>query len=272
MSDCKETSTPLVPNKHLGTATDEEIESFKLLKVIFRSAVGSIDYLSSATHPYLAHAVSSLFQYLENPGIRHWKSFLHVLRYLKGCQELSLIYPRNGTEGIIAYSNADWGSCKANRRSISGYLASFKGGLVMWKTRKQQSVSTSTAEAEYKSLCDLTSALLWLKKWTAEVGIINTKYPILIWNDNQSCINTANSDSNFNNKHMKHVNIQLHFVREAVKSKDFLLKYVPSGSMLADFLTKSVNRNVLERALCALGVLRLKVRGDVRELAEKSHD
>ncbi|MBW0505463.1 hypothetical protein O181_045178 [Austropuccinia psidii MF-1] len=245
MSNCKETSTPLVPNKHLGPATDKEIESFKLLKVNFRSAVGSINYLISATRPDLAHA---------------------------GCQELSLIYPRNGMEGIIAYSNADWSNCKATRRLISGYLASFKGGLVMWKTRKQQSVSTSTAEAEYKSLCNLTSELLWLKQWTAEVGIINTQSPILIWNDNQSCINTANGDSNFNNKHMKHVDIQLHLFREAVQSKDFLLKYVPSDSMLADFLTKSVNRNVLERALCALGVLRLKVKGDVRELAEKSHD
>ncbi|MBW0491872.1 hypothetical protein O181_031587 [Austropuccinia psidii MF-1] len=136
MSDCKETSTPLVPNEHLGPATDKEIESFKLLKVNFRSAVGSINYLSSATRPDLAHAVSSLLQYLENPGIQHWKSFLHILQYLKGCQELSLIYPRNGMEGIIAYSDADWGNCKATRRSISGYLASFEGGLVMWKTRK----------------------------------------------------------------------------------------------------------------------------------------
>ncbi|MBW0500647.1 hypothetical protein O181_040362 [Austropuccinia psidii MF-1] len=211
-----ETSTPLVPKKHLRPVTDEEIESFKPLKVNFRSAVGSINYLSSATCPDLAHAVSSLWQCLENTGIQHWKSFLHVLRYLKGCQELSIIYPRNGSEGIIEYSNADWGSFKATRRSISRYLASFKGGLVMWKTRKQQSVFTLTAKAEYKSLCNLTSELLWLTQWTAEVGIINNQSPILIWNDNQSCINTANSDSNFNNKRMKHANIQLHFFREAV--------------------------------------------------------
>ncbi|MBW0546341.1 hypothetical protein O181_086056 [Austropuccinia psidii MF-1] len=272
ISDCKETSTPLVPNEHLGPATGEEIESFKLLKVNFRSAVGSINYLSSATRPDLAQTVSSLLQYLENPGIQHWKSFLHILRYLKGSQELSLLYPRNGKEGIIAYSDADWGNYKATRRSISSYMASFERGLVNWKTRKQQSVLTLTAKAWYKSLCNLTSELLWLKQWTAEVGISNAQSPILIWNDNQSCINTANSDSNFNKKRMKHVDIQLHFVREGVQSKDFLLKYVPSGNMLVDFSTKSVNRNVLERALCALGILRLNVRGDVRELAKKSHD
>ncbi|MBW0536725.1 hypothetical protein O181_076440 [Austropuccinia psidii MF-1] len=142
----------------------------------------------------------------------------------------------------------------------------------MWKTRKQQLVSTSTAEAKYKSLCDLTSELLWLKQRANEVDIEKSQSPIQIWNNNKSCISTANGDSNFNNKGMKHVDIQLHFVREAVQSKGFLLKYTPSKNMLADFLTKSVNKTILERALCALGVLRLKVKGDVGELAKKSHD
>ncbi|MBW0582489.1 hypothetical protein O181_122204 [Austropuccinia psidii MF-1] len=183
-----------------------------------------------------------------------------------------MLYPRNGKEGIIECSDAYWGSCKATRRSIPGYLASFKGHLVIWKTRKQEYVSTSNAEAEYKYLCDLTLKLLLLKQWTTEVGMRNAQSPILIWNDNKSCINTAKSNSNFNHKQMKHVNIQLHFVRETNQSNKSLLKYIPSGNMLAEFLTKSVNKNVLERALYAMGVLRLHVRGDVRELAEKSHN
>ncbi|MBW0510420.1 hypothetical protein O181_050135, partial [Austropuccinia psidii MF-1] len=272
MSECKEATTPLVPNEHLGPATDKEVASFKILGISFRSAIGSLNYLSTATRPDLAHAVSSLSQYLESPGIQHWKGFLHVLRYLKGSQEVGLHYHRNGKQGIVAYSDADWGNCRVTRRSISGYLASFEGCLVLWKTRKQQAVSTSTAEAEYKALCDLTSKMLWLRQWTIEIGIVETNCQILMWNDNQSCINTANGDSNFNNKRMKHVNIQLHFVREVVQSKDFQLQYIRSEGMLADFLTKSVNKTVLERALGALSVSRLKVRGDVGNLVEMSQD
>ncbi|MBW0480158.1 hypothetical protein O181_019873 [Austropuccinia psidii MF-1] len=272
MSECKEATTPLVPNEHLGPATDEEIASFKIMGISFRSAIGSLNYLSTATRPDLAHAVSSLSQYLESPGIRHWKGFLHVLRYLKGSQEVGLHYHRNGKQGIVAYSDADWGNCRVTRRSISGYLASFEGCLVLWKTRKQQAVSTSTAEAEYKALCDLTSEMLWLRQWTIEIGIVEKNCQVLIWNDNQSCISTANGDSNFNNKRMKHVDIQLHFVREVVQSKDFRLQYIRSEGMLADFLTKSVNKTVLERALGALGVSRLKVRGDVGNLVEMSQD
>ncbi|MBW0587086.1 hypothetical protein O181_126801, partial [Austropuccinia psidii MF-1] len=211
MGDCKEVSTFLIPNEHLGPATEDEINLFKNVSVNFRSAIGSINYLSTATRPDLAHEVSSLSQYLENPGIQDWKGFLHILRYVKGSQELGLHYFRKGKEGITGYCNADWGKCRLTRRSVSGYLALFGNCLFMWKTRKQQSISTLTAEAKYKSLCNLTSELLWLKQWANEVNIEKSQAPIQIWSDNQSCINTANSDSNFNNKRMKHVDIQLHF-------------------------------------------------------------
>ncbi|MBW0465173.1 hypothetical protein O181_004888 [Austropuccinia psidii MF-1] len=87
MSKCKEATTLLVLNKHLGPATNEEITSFKKMRINFRSAIGSLKYLSTATRPDLAHAVSALSQYLENSGIWPWKGFLHVLRYLKGLQE-----------------------------------------------------------------------------------------------------------------------------------------------------------------------------------------
>ncbi|MBW0523086.1 hypothetical protein O181_062801 [Austropuccinia psidii MF-1] len=65
MQDCKPISTPLVPNKHLGPATEEERVAFDSLQINFRSAVESINYLSTATWPDLSFAVSSLSQYLE---------------------------------------------------------------------------------------------------------------------------------------------------------------------------------------------------------------
>ncbi|MBW0521609.1 hypothetical protein O181_061324 [Austropuccinia psidii MF-1] len=129
--------------------------------------------------------------------------------------------------------------------------------------RKQPSVSTSTAEAEYKALCDLTSELLWLKQWCQEANLFVSAEPITVWDDNQSCINTANGDCNFNNKRMKHVDIQLHFIKEVVKSATIVLKYTPSSEMLADYLTKLVSKTSLMKALKGLGIVRIGVRGSV---------
>ncbi|MBW0478483.1 hypothetical protein O181_018198 [Austropuccinia psidii MF-1] len=99
-----------MPNTHLQPATPDNIAKFSLLNINFRSAVGSINYLSTATCPDLCFTVSSLSQFLETPGFTHWQSFLHVLRYLKGTQDLGLLYFRNMKKEIMAYSDADWGT------------------------------------------------------------------------------------------------------------------------------------------------------------------
>ncbi|MBW0497876.1 hypothetical protein O181_037591 [Austropuccinia psidii MF-1] len=269
MQHCKTVTTPLVPNEYLSPATDDERRIFEELGINFRSAVGSINYLSTATRPDLSHAVSSLSQYLEKPGIRHWKAFLHILKYLRGTQELGLHYNRQCNPGLVAFADADWGNCQITRRSTSGYLATLHGCLIFWKTRKQPSVSISTAEAEYKSLCDLTSELLWFRQWCQEAGIFHFKNAITIWEDNQSCIKTANGNCNVNTKRMKHVDIQLHFVKEAIQKQLIELRYAPTSDMLADFLTKAVPKTILEKSLTVLGVVRLGSRGGVEK---RSHE
>ncbi|MBW0559285.1 hypothetical protein O181_099000 [Austropuccinia psidii MF-1] len=75
MSECKPTCTPLVPKEQLLVETQEEIEKLELLKVSYCSAIGSINYLSTETLPDLSFAISSLSQYLENPGVKHWNDF-----------------------------------------------------------------------------------------------------------------------------------------------------------------------------------------------------
>ncbi|MBW0490730.1 hypothetical protein O181_030445 [Austropuccinia psidii MF-1] len=124
MLDCNTVLTPLVPNKHVCPASEEEAALFKKLNVNYRSAIGSIKYLSTATRPDLSFAVSAPSQYPENPEILHWKVFLNVMKYLKGTQSLGLTYPRGINIGISAYSDADWGNFWVSQRSVTGFLAS----------------------------------------------------------------------------------------------------------------------------------------------------
>ncbi|MBW0533962.1 hypothetical protein O181_073677 [Austropuccinia psidii MF-1] len=189
--DCKCVATSLEPNIHLQPENDEELEKFLSLGINYRSAIGSINYLTTATRPDLSHA---------------------------GTQNVGLVYSQGLENEFRGYSDADWGDCRTTRRLVTGFLALFAGNLVLWKTRKQPSVSILTAEAEYKAL---------------------------LHEDNQSCINTANGDCNLNNKRMKHVKIQLSFIKEAVRDSIFNLIYTPTSLMLANFLTKSICRPIL---------------------------
>ncbi|MBW0534539.1 hypothetical protein O181_074254 [Austropuccinia psidii MF-1] len=123
MNPCTPVNTPLVPHCNLTPATEEEINTFKELKINFRSAIRSINYLRSATQPYLSFAVSALSQNLEKPGTLHWRAFLHILKYLNGTQELGLVYEKSPNNCIEAYCDDDRGNCRVTRRLVTGYLA-----------------------------------------------------------------------------------------------------------------------------------------------------
>ncbi|MBW0494753.1 hypothetical protein O181_034468 [Austropuccinia psidii MF-1] len=257
---------------HLVPASEDEVVKLNVLGVNYQSVFGSINYVSTGTRLYISHAVSSLSQFLERPGYLHWQAFLHVLCYLKGTPDVGLIYSKRSQLSVRAYSDANWGSCVETQRSVTGFLATLEGNLMLWKTRKHPLVSISSAEAEYKAVCALALELLWLKKWAQECSLLEMASPILIHDNNQGCINTINGDCNVNNQRMTHVDIQLHFVKEAVWHGVFELVYTPTNCMLADFLTKSVNRPSLDHSLEDLGILSLGVRGSVENKDQNQFD
>ncbi|MBW0470527.1 hypothetical protein O181_010242 [Austropuccinia psidii MF-1] len=100
MEGCKAMVTPLTPNENLLQAT------FRKMKVNYRSAIGSISYLSTATSTKSSFAGNALSKYLEQPGIKHWKAFILVLKYLRGSCDRGLYYSENKDNGITAYSDA----------------------------------------------------------------------------------------------------------------------------------------------------------------------
>ncbi|MBW0491333.1 hypothetical protein O181_031048 [Austropuccinia psidii MF-1] len=71
---------------------------------------------------------------------------------------------------------------------------------------------------------------------------------------------------------MKHVNIQLHFVKEAIESSSIRLVCTPTQAMLANFLTKSVNCVTLRASLSSLGVLVLDMKEDVENCNPNDDD
>ena len=49
----------------------------------------------------------------------------------------------------IGYTDSDFQSDKESRKSTSGYLFTFGGGAISWRSVKQSSITDSTVEAEY---------------------------------------------------------------------------------------------------------------------------
>lgn len=66
----------------------------------------------------------------------------------------------------FVYSDADL----AVKWSTTGYCVSFGGNLVSWKSKKQQVVSRSGADSEYRTMEDTCCELEWFKHLLTKLG------------------------------------------------------------------------------------------------------
>ncbi|KAI3669157.1 hypothetical protein L6452_40383 [Arctium lappa] len=88
-------------------------------------------------------------RYQANSKESHLVAMKRILRYLKGTPELGIWYPKGSSFDLTAYTDADHAGCKLDRKSACGSCQFLGDKLVSWTSKKQNCVSTSTAETEY---------------------------------------------------------------------------------------------------------------------------
>lgn len=123
---------------------------------------------------------------------------------------------------------------------------------ISWKSKKQPTVSRSSAEAEYRSLATLTSEIQWLTYLLSELGFPPSA-PITVHCDNQAAIHI--SENPVFHERTKHIEIDCHFIREKILSGLISPSYLRSHDQLADLFTKPLGADTLKRLLGKLGVL-----------------
>ncbi|KAL7735343.1 hypothetical protein ACLKA6_015731 [Drosophila palustris] len=102
-------------------------------------------------------------------GIEHWKAAKRVLRYLKGTQDLGLLFKCTG-EKLYGVVDADWGANILDRRSYSGQAFILAGATICWEARKQRTVALSSTESEYLAMSGAVKEALYLKALLNSVG------------------------------------------------------------------------------------------------------
>ena len=136
----------------------------------YRKLVGKLNFLSD-TRLDIAYSVQHLSQFMQSPREPHFKAAIHVLRYLKSDPTLGLFLSNAPTYDLKAYCDTDWASCPDSRKSVSGYLVLLGDCPISWKFKKQETVSLSSAEAEYRSIRKVVGELVWLRRLLIELTI-----------------------------------------------------------------------------------------------------
>nr|AWW15216.1 putative polyprotein [Leavenworthia alabamica] len=245
----KPVSFPLEQNHKLAVSESALLSD----PLPYRRLLGRLIYLG-VTRPDLAFSVHVLAQFMQRPRLDHWFAALRVVRYLKSDPGQGILLQSTSNFQITGWCDSDWGSCPITRRSVTGYFVQFGDSPISWKTKKQKTVSRSSAEAEYRAIAALVQELIWLKRMLLTLGILHPQ-PMKVYCDSKSAIYIATNP--VFHERTKHIELDLHFVRDEVLTRNIELTHVGTNTQLADVLTKAVGRDGFDYFRSKLGIRNL---------------
>jgi hypothetical protein len=214
--------------------------------------IGKLIYLT-VTRPDISFSISQISQFMHSPRTQHLEAINRILRYLKGTPGKGIWMKNNNSNEICGYSDADWAE-SFDRKSTTGFCTFVGGNLDTWKSKKQNVVARSSAEAEYRAMALTASELIWIKQLLTDLGIKNQE-PMKMCCDNQAARHIA-SNLVFHER-TKHIEVDCHFIREKLQSKEIETPFVRSKDQLADIFTKGLEPRMFENNTYKLGMINI---------------
>jgi hypothetical protein len=248
MAACKPFSTPIDVNPKLS-ATDGALLS-ATDATNFRRLAGALQYLTF-TRPDIAYAVQQVCLYMHAPRASHLAALKRILRYIRGTLHLGLYLRPSSVEDLVVYSDADWAGCPDTRRSTSRYAVFLGANLISWSSKRQETVSRSSAEAEYRAIANAVAEVSWLCQLLQE---LHTPFrrATLVFCDNVSAVYMSSNP--VQHQRTKHIEIDLHFVRDQVALGHIKVLHVPTTSQYADVFTKGLTSTFFKEFRSSLNV------------------
>jgi histone deacetylase 1/2 len=228
----------------------------------YRSVIGKLNYLEKCTRPDIAYAVHQCARFSQDPKVEHAKAVKLIGRYLRGNRNKG-IYLRPTDDSFTVWADADFsGNWKkdddesvhdnSTARSRSGYIISYLGCPILWKSQLQTEIALSSTESEYISLSQALRKTIPLMKTVQEMkergyGVGQT-IPVVhckLFEDNAGALCLAKAPAM--RPRTKHINVKYHHFRSAVAAGLVTILDIHTDDQLADMLTKANPVNVLQR-------------------------
>ncbi|GJY94827.1 ribonuclease H-like domain-containing protein [Tanacetum coccineum] len=261
---CKPSATPLEQNL---TITNEPSSTDPVLDNVteYQKLIGKLIYLTH-TRPDISYSVHCLSQFMHKPLKSHLKIALKVLRYLKNNPGIGVHIVKQPKVSLEAFVDADWAKCVVTRKSVTGFCIKLNGSLVSWKSKKQNTLSKSSAEAEYRAMASVTSEIVWILKILKDLNWEHFM-PVNMFCDSQAAIKIA-ANPVFHER-TKHLEIDLHFVREKILSGVLKTQKISSADQTADIFTKGLDKLQHDKLVKQMGLFdcfQAKIKGGCQNI------
>nr|GEY74391.1 ribonuclease H-like domain-containing protein [Tanacetum cinerariifolium] len=180
---------------------------------------------------------SKVCLYMHVPREPYFSALKRILRYVQGTLDYGLPLFSSTTDSLIAYSDADWAGCPTTRRSTSGHCVFLGNNLLSRSSKRQPMLSRSGDEAEYRGVANAVAETCWIWNLLRELHTPLSSTTI-VYCDNVSVVYL--SFNPVQHQRTKHIDIDIHFVRDLVATGQVCVLHVPSRFQYADIFTKGL--------------------------------
>ncbi|KAL0427610.1 UNVERIFIED_CONTAM: Retrovirus-related Pol polyprotein from transposon TNT 1-94 [Sesamum latifolium] len=188
---------------------------------------------------------------MQCPKEAHWDAAVRVIRYMKGQPRQDFLLRRDSDLQLNAYCDSDWATCPLSGRLFTGYFIMLGASPIFWKTKKQPTVSRSSAEVEYRSMAVASCELVLLKSLLKSLGVIHTS-PMRLFCDSEAALHIATNP--VFHECTKHIEVDCHYVHDQIQAGNIVTFHVRTNLQLADIFTQALGKQQFDFLLSKLGI------------------
>ena len=256
MNDCNAVDTPAT---HSPLGSDLNGEKFHE-SWAYNSVIGSLMFLANNTRPDIAFATHQCARFSHAPRNSHALAVKRIIRYLSGTTTQGLILTPSSNYSVDCYVDADFAGLYGyeddqnpiSAKSRTGYVLLLADCPLLWVSKMQTMVASSTMEAEYIALSQSMRDLIPIRrlaKLACDIILGENKYEgrmfSKVFEDNNGALQLARAPRM--TPRTKHYGIKYHFFREYVSRGDIKLFKVDTQNQLADIFTKGLVKTLFEK-------------------------
>ena len=231
----------------------------------YASVVGMLNYLQGHSWIGTTFAVSQVARYVHSPKRSHELALKRIGKYLKGTLDKSLILkPIPLKEQQLSISvfvdpafacgwGTEQGTNPESMKSRTGYIIEAMGCSVVWCSKLQTSIATSTMESEYTTLSMALRAAIPMMDVSTSINkdlcLIKERlltFKATVHEDNLGALTLATLEPGRHTPRSKVYALRMHWFRSWLKPKETEIIYYPSKEQKADFLTKPLSQHIFE--------------------------
>jgi len=234
--------------------------------LIFQRKTGSLLYAVITTRPDIAFTVSRLARFNQNPSEVHHNAVDRVIQYLYHTRGLAIAFRGrtddtrvNTATAFVCASDASFADNTPDRKSSQGYVMTLFGGPIAWRANKQDTVTTSSTEVELLTLSQTAKEAIFMSR-LFKVMTLKLNEPLTINCDNTQTLRLLEEDAAKLITKLRHVDIHQHWLRQEYAARRVLFEWKPTTEMIADGLTKALQRQKFRHFVQMVGMVDISER------------